>query len=108
MFTCVAYYLNDGIAQLDNSVAMARKHIKLNFGEELMDYLDEINTFGYMHFKDMYNDFLKRNDYEKKEYSSKRFSRAIEEGCERLGWLFEKRKNSQTRLPEVQITKGAI
>lgn len=104
-FTCIAFYLSNGVVNYDNSFATARKHVRLNFGEEMLDYLDELPNENNNHFRDMYNDFLKRNDYEKKDYSQKRFSKGIEESCERLGWEFEKFKNIQTRLPMVKIIK---
>lgn len=105
MFTCLSLYLSNGVGNYDNSFATARKHVRLNFGEEMIDYLDELPKEGCNHFRDMYNDFLKRNDYDKKDYSQKRFSKGIEESCERLGWDFEKFKNNQTRLPMVKIVK---
>jgi hypothetical protein len=104
-FTCIAFYLTNSVVAYDNSFATSRKHVRLNFGEELLDYLDELPNENNNHFRDMYSDFLKRNDYEKKDYSQKRFSKGIEESCERLGWDFEKFKNNQTRLPMVKIVK---
>lgn len=106
MFTCIAAYLANGVMEVKNSNTLNRKHIKLNFGEELLSFWDDLidNPFDIIEpFNKLYTDFLNVNDLEKKEYSSKRFSKALEECCEKFGYVFEKKRNGQSRQLTVYI-----
>jgi len=93
MFQCVNDYLLNGITQVKNSNKLSRKQVRVQFGEEFLDYFDAIKTGdGWTSLEQLYNDFLKMAGFEKKDYSVKRFSRAIEESATILGF-------------ELQITK---
>ena len=41
MFTCVAFYFGEGVKEQENGNKLKRKHIKLNFGEEFLEWFDE-------------------------------------------------------------------
>lgn len=51
------------------------------------------------------NNFLLINDLDKKDYSQKRFKKALEEACEKFDYKLDGRKNQQSRLPEYKIIK---
>jgi len=108
MFTCVAWYFNSGVKENENGIKLNRKHIKLNFGEEFLEWWDEQNELlfnGYKTFKELYNSFIVANDYDKKDYSQKRFKKALEESCEKFGIILDGKKNAQSRLIEYKLTK---
>ena len=52
---------------------------------------------------ELYTSFLQVNDFDKKDYSQKRFKKALEESCEKFDYSIHQQKNSQTRLPEIKI-----
>ena len=108
MFTCVSFYLNSGVLNFSDGEKMKRKHIKLNFGEEFMDWFDEEKDkkfSSFQNFKDLYDGFLKQNDYDKKDYSSKRFKKAIEESCEKFDYELVTERDKQSRLIVMRIEK---
>lgn len=108
LFWCVKFYLGSGVIEAKNSDTSKRKHIKLSYSEEFMEWFDEYSSNGYdnwTHFKDLYSDFLKRNDYDKKDFSKKRFKSALLESTEVMEWILEEQKNGQTRLPEFKLKK---
>lgn len=89
MFQCVKEYLKNGIYAKVNSVKLYRKHIRLNFTAEFLEWWDgfiETNIGQPIAAKTLYNEFLLANDMDKKEYSSKRFKRALTESCEKFGY----------------------
>jgi hypothetical protein len=103
---CVRHYLKVGIAEAYNSESNKRKNIRLSFGEEYMDWWDEYISNGcgeWKQFRDLYTGFTAQNDFDKKDYSQKRFKKAIETSAEIFEQKLEQKKNAQTRLPEVRI-----
>ena len=82
MFFCVSIYLQNGILEVDNSEKLKRKNIKLSFGEEFLEYMDDLilRNDSVMNFQlsEEWKSFLLRNELEKKDYSLKRFRKAIE------------------------------
>jgi hypothetical protein len=108
MFTCVAFYFNNGVKETENGNKLKRKHIKINFGEELLEWWDgQIEQLFENHkpFRELYTSFLTINDFDKKDYSQKRFKKALEECCEKFEFTLDCRKNIQTRLSEYKIIK---
>ena len=106
MFTCVAFYFGEGVKEQENGNKLKRKHIKLNFGEEFLDWFDEQKELlfeNHKPFRELYNSFLLMNDFDKKDYSQKRFKKALKESCEKFNYTIHQQKNSQTRLPEIKI-----
>jgi hypothetical protein len=97
-FMCVGAYLDGGIKAIDNSDKMKRKHIKLAYGEEFLDWWDDYLQNGrknWAQFTQEYNSFLKSNEYDKKDYSIKRFRKALTEASSSMGYVYEARKNRQ-------------
>lgn len=108
MFTCVAWYLEQGVKAVENGMKLKRKHIRLNFGEEFLEWFDdqsELMFDAYKPFRELYNSFLVQHDFDKKDYSQKRFKKALEEACEKFDFILDGRKNSQSRLPEYKLIR---
>lgn len=108
MFTCVAAYLQSGIPVIENSEKLKRKHMRLNFTPEFMEWWDGYIKNGAAEFKafrDMYGAYLVSNNLEKKDYSQKRFRTAIEEACERFNFYIHSRRNGYEKILEYKIIK---
>jgi hypothetical protein len=108
MFTCVAAYLRDGIYHVANSEKLSRKHIRLNYTPEFIDWWDDYIGNGagdYKPFRDMYAGFLNANNLERKDYSTKRFRAAIDESCDKFGYQLFTNRNAQDRLVQYKVTR---
>ena len=108
MFTCLSFYLGSGVLNFNDGEKMKRKHIKLNYSDEFLDWFDEEKDkkfVSFQNFKDLYDSFLKQNDYDKKDYSQKRFKRAIEESCEKFDYELITERDKSTRLIVMRISK---
>jgi hypothetical protein len=95
MIECVQIYLEHGIPALDNSDTINRKNIKLNFGDDFMDFYDSLEGDKFMEFGTEYTSFLNTNDLEKKDYSQMRFKKALQVASDLFGYKMETRRNSQ-------------
>ena len=97
MFMCVSGYLASGVAMVENSESLVRKQIKVQFGEEFLDFIMGLDKDGMViKLEQLYNDFLGMSGFEKKEYSNKRFVKAIEESCTllKIAYLNKREKAS--------------
>ena len=84
MFECVRDYLENGVMDMEKSDKLIRKQIKVQFGEEFLEYFVgflEEGDENWISQEQLYNDFLAMHGFEKKDYSVKRFSKAVEESC---------------------------
>jgi len=110
MFFCVSLYLQFGIKEVDNSDKLKRKQIKLQFGEEFLDYWDELMDDKLNNYRVITNEwksFLDRNELDKKEYSLKRFKKGLEVSCKIIGIDFDFRANWQNNgVKEFKIVKN--
>lgn len=82
MFLCCQGYLADGILETESTVKVRRKHIRLKYGEEFLDWFDEWEKNGayeWQKFIGIYDEFLTTTGTEKKFMSAKRFAMAINE-----------------------------
>lgn len=97
LFQCVGAYLDNGIKQVDNSEKMKRKHIKLAFGEEFLEYFDDLlkNSTGWLQLTKEHSAFLESNNLEKRDYSNKRFRRGLQEAASATNHYAEFKKNRQ-------------
>lgn len=101
MFVCVREYLEFGVHDIAQSDRMHRKHIRLNYTPEFMEYWDDTLSLmeDYTEFSTLYGNFLSRNLLEKKEYSKKRFRAAIDECCDRFNFsLMSNKRGMQKEL----------
>jgi hypothetical protein len=98
MFYCVHRYMNDGILAVDNSEKLKRKQIKLQFGEDFLDYLDDLieSKLGVeMSMSEEWKGYLLRYELDKKDYSLKRFKKALEISSKSLEIDYIDYKNRQ-------------
>jgi hypothetical protein len=83
MFDCVQGYLDFGVLEVKSSEKIKRKQIRVQFGEEFLEYflgfLEE--EVGWIKLEQLYNDFMIMSGFDKKDYSVKRFTKGIEESC---------------------------
>jgi hypothetical protein len=107
MFECVKQYFIGGIMQVVNSDKLKRKHIKLSFGEEFLEWFDDYHANGcikWKPFKELYNGFKIENDFDSKEFSQKRFKKALETAAEIFGNRVQTRRNRvQNNVHEVRL-----
>lgn len=98
MFLCVRQYMSSGIKSIDNSVKLKRKQVKMQFGEDFLDYLDTVienNNGKEMSISEEWKGFLNRSEIDKKDYSLKRFKKGLEVGSKIMGYEFSERRDSQ-------------
>jgi hypothetical protein len=64
-------------------MSLKRKHIKLSYTGDFIDWWDEYSTNGfatYQELAEMHGSFLKGADLDKKDYSRARFKKGLVEG----------------------------
>lgn len=108
MFIAVSFYLKFGVKDVANGEKLKRKHIRLNFGEEFLDWWDnhtKEKDGKFEPFKSLYNEFRIANDLETKDYSSKRFRKAIDEAAERFEYRVTSRRSGAERINEICIQR---
>jgi hypothetical protein len=97
MFNCVQIYLESGVLAVENSEKLHRKQVRVQFGEEFLEFLmaqkEEKDVWITMEF--LYNEFLKMSSMDKKEYSMKRFSKAIDESCTILKIAYQSTRSKE-------------
>ena len=109
MFLCVSLYLEHGIAQPDQTDKLKRKTVKVAFGEEFLDYWEDMMSNGSVTwhvFNAEYNSFLRTNDWDKKDYSNKRFKKGLQDTADLMGVRLETKRNRQiANQHEFKISK---
>lgn len=109
MFFCVSLYMADGLVQPSQSDKLRRKQVRVNFGEEFLDYWENMMSNGHKSwhvFNQEYTGFLKVNDWDKKDYSNKRFKKALSDTAETMGVELVMQKNWQNAgLVEFKINR---
>lgn len=96
MFFAVSVYLHIGIKETAASEKMKRKQAKLSFGEEFLEWFDHYAQNGcreWKPFKELYSNFMIENDFDKKDYSQKRFKKGLEVTAENFGNELQTRRN---------------
>jgi hypothetical protein len=96
MFFAVSTYLDAGIKETAASDKMKRKQAKLSFGEEFLEWFDHYSQNGcreWKPFKELYNNFMVENDFDKKDYSQKRFKKGLDLTAQMFGNEVQTRRN---------------
>lgn len=110
LFFCLQIYLKEGVKEAVNSEKLRRKHIKLHFGEEFLDYWADLSANGHANWHGAtqeYQAFLKQNDFDKKDYSQKKFKKALADTSEMFDMVYESRRNRQNANQfEFRVLKG--
>ena len=97
MFTSVQIYLESGVLEVVNSDKLHRKQVRVQFGEEFLEFLNiqKLETDVWITFEFMYNEFLKMTGFDKKDYSMKRFSKAMDESCTILKIAYQSTRSKE-------------
>lgn len=98
MFACVQAYMQDGIKEVVNSEKLKRKQVRLNYGEEFLEWFEENLEYlgrGFKMQMEHYRDFINSMDLTEKDYSVKRFKSAITSATETFGYALHQAKNRQ-------------
>lgn len=97
-FICIMQYLEHGVLTVVATDKLKRKHIRLKYGEEFVEWWDEYVQNGRKDWKfstELYSSFLVQFDLEKKDYAQTKFGRAMSEASETLSLKLHKGKNRQ-------------
>ena len=86
MFYCVNEYLEVGILKMENSDKLAKKQIRVMYGEEFLEFMLTASEEKNLPVKleTLYNDFLSENGFEKKDFSMKKFGKGALDFLENL------------------------
>jgi hypothetical protein len=87
LFRCVQYYFKNGIKPVMNSEKLNRKQIKIQFGEDFLDYLDTIiqdHLGQFLPLSEEWKNFLNRYELQARDYSLKRFVKGLKIGSDIL------------------------
>jgi len=90
---CIQEYLSHGVPDQSTSDAMKHKIIASKFSDEFAEWFSEYlqNGVGTWHsVTEYYNKFLKTTEIHEKDYSKKRFSMAIKDSSNYMGFIYEK------------------
>lgn len=103
MFMCLQDYLINGVKDKDVSIATHRKAIRVSYGNEFLEWFDNNTLDEWFAFGVAYTQFLADNQYDKKDFTSRRFKAAIEAAAESFGYKLESRRNGTDRVTELRI-----
>lgn len=106
MFLCVQDYLVEGVRVVENSEKINRKHIRLSYMPEFLEWWDQHildNKGKWKPFRDLYTQFTIANNFDKKEYSQKRFRSAIENASQIFKMDFQARRYGIEKIHEYKI-----
>lgn len=98
MIYCVKEYLTYGISEYNNSDKLARKSVKMQFGEEFLDYYTDLTgTYSgrTLEVSKEWEGFLTRACLDRKEYSLKRFKKALIVSSDTLKVEYKEFRNPQ-------------
>lgn len=98
MFNCVKTYLQIGIKEVTNSDKLKRKQIKMQFGEDFLDYFEGLISEYQgkdLPLTDEWKSYLIRYEIERKEYSLKRFKKGLQIGSQIMQIDYIDYKNRQ-------------
>ncbi len=115
MFKCCSDYLELGILETGSTLKVKRKHIRIKYGEEFLEWFDEWEKNGAYAphlFIGLYEEFLGSTGQEKKFYSAKRFSQAIKESAEMIlkepAEMLKRRASGPGRPLEILLKKCVL
>jgi len=95
MFMCIAQYLGDGVMAYEQTEKLKRKQLKNQFGEEFLNMLEDWKPGVHYVLMDEYKAFMLRNEFEKRDYSNRKFKKAIEIASDVFGMGVAWNKNMQ-------------
>jgi hypothetical protein len=112
MFECCKGYMVAGILETGSTLKVRRKHIRLKYGDEFIEWFDDwIKERAYEPaiFTQLHEDFLTSTGIEKKFFSSKRFSQGVHDAVEMIMSIphivVKKRVSGLNRGIEITVKK---
>lgn len=113
LFFCLSVYLQKGVMEVVNSEKLKRKQIRLQFGDEFLDWFDHFKSNGCAKWhpsKELFNEFMIENDFDKKDYYMKRFRKGVDVAGELMGFVVEARRNrAKNNVTELRMyMKGTV
>lgn len=111
MFECCKGYLAAGILETGSTLKVRRKHIRLKYGDEFIEWWDEWvkeDAYEWCKFIELYEGFINSTGVEKKFFSAKRFSQGIKDSAEMISEIpvdFEKERSSEPGRPVMVVLK---
>jgi hypothetical protein len=91
----VQIYLQQGISESYQSETLKTKQIKINFGEDFLFHMQNMNKGQWVEFGLEYDNFLKVNDIEKRDYSKRKFKAGIVQFADIFNMKLEERRNRE-------------
>jgi hypothetical protein len=79
--------LEHGILETGSTLKVRRKHIRLKYGDEFIEWFDEWakeEAYDWCKFIEVYEGFINSTGTERKFFSAKRFSMGIKESAEMI------------------------
>jgi hypothetical protein len=108
LFYCVHFYLNKRIPEIENSDKLKRKHIRLNYTAEFLDFMDNAiknDLSEDLELAKYYEQFLEFSDMDKKDFTYRRFSKAIFDSFSKFGYLVERVRKGEKKKIHIKIIK---
>lgn len=87
MFECCKGYMMAGILETGSTLKVRRKHIRLKYGDEFIEWFDEYVKDEAKDWKattQLYDDFLTTNGVERKNYSQKKFLQGVHDAVDMI------------------------
>jgi hypothetical protein len=84
MFECCKGYMFAGILETGSTLKVRRKHIRLKYGDEFIEWFDEYakdDAKDWMAIIKLYDDFITSHGIEKKFFSQKRFVMGVQDAA---------------------------
>ena len=107
MFMCVNFYLKFGIIDAEQGEKYRLKKVKNQFGEDFLNWWEDnrnLELKSALKFNSLYSEFLNVYGLEKKDYSIKRFKKALKDTAEMFGYqLVERKERQENNLLYVHI-----
>lgn len=114
LFECCSIYLDRGVAEIGATLKVRRKHIKLKYGEDFLEWFDawiKNGATSWHSYGALYEEFLTSTMTEKKFFSSKRFSDAVRDASENIigssANVHKRRGSGPGRPLEIKLEVGA-
>lgn len=109
IFYVIGFYLREGIKDVVQGEKYKIKKIKVQFGEDFLSWFQEYSANGFevpRRFNELYTGFLGVNDFEKKDYSKKRFKKGLQVAAENFGFeLIDYRDRQDNNMHHVKMKK---
>lgn len=112
LFSCCSGYLEAGILEKESTIKVKRKHIRLKYGEEFLEWWDEYEKEEATEWKwvaELYDGFISTNGIDRKYFSQKRFIQAVHDAAELLPpvhhFVHKRRVRNPNQRVEIMVSE---